>query len=82
MPQGSLPPPAVVSQVGRTPVALAHDRTPGAVRQPGDARERSAGWLDVDLVRTCFVMGEGVDQLFKAVRKVNGLFEQGPPAES
>lgn len=39
------------------------------------------GWLDVDLVHNCFLMGEEVGELFKAVRKVNRLFdepEKGP----
>ena len=33
------------------------------------------GWLDVDLVHNCFLMGEEVGELFKAVRRVNRLFE-------
>jgi NTP pyrophosphatase (non-canonical NTP hydrolase) len=35
------------------------------------------GWLDVDLVHNCFLMGEEVGELFKAVRRYNRLFEQG-----
>ncbi len=38
--------------------------------------EASKGWLDVDLVHNCFLMGEEVGELFKAVRKVNRLFDQ------
>lgn len=34
------------------------------------------GWLKVDLVHNCFLMGEEVGELFKAVRKHQGLFEQ------
>lgn len=34
------------------------------------------GWLDVDLVHNCFLMGEEVGELFKAVRKYNRLFDQ------
>ena len=34
------------------------------------------GWLDVDLVHNCFLMGEEVGELFKAIRKHNRLFEQ------
>ena len=33
------------------------------------------GWLDVDLVHNCFLMGEEVGELFKAVRKHNHLFD-------
>ena len=35
------------------------------------------GWLDLDLVHNCFLMGEEVGELFKAVRKHERLFEQG-----
>jgi len=38
------------------------------------------GWLDVDLVHNCFLMGEEVGELFKAVRRVETLFEQGGDA--
>ncbi len=39
--------------------------------------EKMHGWLSVDLVHNCFLMGEEVGELFKAVRKVNRLFEEG-----
>ncbi|MCA9573190.1 MAG: hypothetical protein KC656_35385, partial [Myxococcales bacterium] len=39
--------------------------------------EAAQGWLDVDLVRSCFLMGEEVGELFKAVRRVEGLFVEG-----
>lgn len=35
------------------------------------------GWLDVDLVHNCFLMGEEVGELFKGIRKYERLFEQG-----
>lgn len=38
--------------------------------------EAMHGWLDVDLVHNCFLMGEEVGELFKAVRKVLALYEQ------
>lgn len=38
------------------------------------------GWLDVDLVHNCFLMGEEVGELFKAVRRVEAMFEQGGAA--
>jgi len=39
--------------------------------------EAMHGWLDVDLVHNCFLMGEEVGELFKAVRKHNRLWDQG-----
>lgn len=33
------------------------------------------GWLDVDLVHNCFLMGEEVGELFKAIRKHQRMFE-------
>lgn len=40
------------------------------------------GWLKVDLVHNCFLMGEEVGELFKAVRRIVRLYEQtGAPAE-
>lgn len=38
--------------------------------------EELQGWTEVDLVHNCFLMGEEVGELFKAVRKVNRLFDQ------
>ena len=35
------------------------------------------GWLKVDLVHNCFLMGEEVGELFKAGRKYNKLFDEG-----
>jgi NTP pyrophosphatase (non-canonical NTP hydrolase) len=43
------------------------------------------GWLKVDLVHNCFLMGEEVGELFKAVRRYNKLFDEGgstPPDEA
>lgn len=34
------------------------------------------GWLSVDLVHNCFLMGEEVGELFKAVRKQVKLFDE------
>ena len=44
--------------------------------------EAMHGWLDVDLVHNCFLMGEEVGELFKAVRRTRRMFEQteAPPA--
>ena len=38
--------------------------------------EAHHGWLDVDLVHNCFLMGEDVGELFKAIRKYNKLFNE------
>ncbi len=34
------------------------------------------GWLDVDLVHNCFLMGEEVGELFKAIRRLNRLWQE------
>ncbi len=43
--------------------------------------EAMHGWLKVDLVHNCFLMGEEVGELFKAIRKHERLFSesQAPP---
>lgn len=45
------------------------------------ALEAMHGWLDVDLVHNCFLMGEEVGELFKAVRRVERLYEQAGAGE-
>ena len=35
------------------------------------------GWLDVDLVHNCFLMGEEVGELFRAVRRLHRLETRG-----
>jgi NTP pyrophosphatase (non-canonical NTP hydrolase) len=35
------------------------------------------GWLKLDLVHNCFLMGEEVGELFKAVRRYEKLFDEG-----
>ena len=46
--------------------------------------EAAKGWLDVDLVHNCFLMGEEVGELFKAVRRFEKIFVQAeaPDAEA
>ena len=44
------------------------------------AMEQHHGWLDVDLVHNCFLMGEEVGELFKAVRKYQKLFAEAAKA--
>lgn len=38
--------------------------------------EAMHGWLEVDLVHNCFLMGEEVGELFKAVRRYERYYEQ------
>ena len=40
------------------------------------------GWLDVDLVHNCFLMGEEVGELFKAIRKHLKYYEQPSAADT
>jgi NTP pyrophosphatase (non-canonical NTP hydrolase) len=35
------------------------------------------GWLKLDLVHNCFLMGEEVGEVFKAVRRYEKLFDEG-----
>jgi NTP pyrophosphatase (non-canonical NTP hydrolase) len=39
--------------------------------------EAHHGWLDVDLIHNCFLMGEEVGELFKAIRKHQKFYETG-----
>ena len=39
--------------------------------------EAHHGWLDVDLVHNCFLMGEEVGELFAAIRRYNRYFTEG-----
>ena len=34
------------------------------------------GWLDVDLIHNCFLMGEEVGELFKAIRRYEKYFSK------
>ena len=40
------------------------------------------GWLDVDLIHNCFLMGEEVGELFKAIRSHLKYFERGDGGDS
>jgi len=40
------------------------------------ALEEMHGWLDTDLVQNCFLMGEEVGELFKAVRRQLKFYDQ------
>lgn len=39
------------------------------------ALEDLHGWLDADLARNCFLMGEEVGELFRAVRRIEGVLD-------
>ena len=39
--------------------------------------EKHHGWLDVDLVHNCFLMGEEVGELFAAIRRYTRYFNEG-----
>lgn len=43
--------------------------------------EAMQGWLDVDLVHNCFLLGEEVGELFKAIRRYERLYEQSEAGE-
>lgn len=38
--------------------------------------EAMHGWLDVDLVHNCFLMGEEIGELFKAIRRYEKIYDQ------
>lgn len=74
---------------------MAEDQTAVAIELPQGAPmaayqqyihrlEAMHGWLEVDLVNNCFLMGEEVGELFKAVRKLLKVYPQTgapPPAD-
>lgn len=45
------------------------------------ALEAQQGWDEVDLVHNCFLMGEEVGELFKAIRKYKRYFDQSGAAK-
>ena len=67
--------------------------SPPTIKLPSDAPMREYqryiyqlesmhGWLGVDLINNCFLMGEEVGELFKAIRKHQRFFvEDDPNAE-
>lgn len=58
------------------PIELPEDAPMRDYQRYVHALEAMHGWLDVDLVHNCFLMGEEVGELFKAVRRVERLYEQ------
>jgi NTP pyrophosphatase (non-canonical NTP hydrolase) len=63
-----------------TPITLAPDAPMRAYQTYIHQLEAMHGWLDVDLVHSCFLMGEEVGELFKAVRKHLRYFEEHDPS--
>jgi len=59
------------------PIVLSPDAPMAHYQRYINQLEALHGWLEVDLVHNCFLMGEEVGELFKAVRRHIKLFEQG-----
>ncbi|MGV3523599.1 MAG: MazG nucleotide pyrophosphohydrolase domain-containing protein [Candidatus Sericytochromatia bacterium] len=58
------------------PIILSPDAPLAAYQTYIHDLESLHGWLDVDLVHSCFLMGEEVGELFKAVRRYQHLFDR------
>ena len=56
------------------PPTLPESATMADFQQYVHGLEAFHGWLDVDLIHNCFLMGEEVGELFKAVRKHRRYF--------
>lgn len=66
-----------------TPITLPKDAPMSAFQHYIYQLESMHGWLNVDLVNNCFLMGEEVGELFKAVRKHQRYFiEDNPEGET
>lgn len=65
------------------PITLPADAKLADYQRYITALEARMGWSEVDLVHNCFLMGEEVGELFKAVRRVLKFYDQdGDSAES
>lgn len=62
------------------PIQLPAKAPMAAYQKYIQALETQHGWLDVDLVHNCFLMGEEVGELFKAIRKHQKYFNEGKPS--
>lgn len=60
-------------------IELAKDAPMSAYQDYVTKLEELHGWLEVDLVHNCFLMGEEVGELFKAVRKHLRYYEEHDP---
>lgn len=58
---------------GQPPAPLGPDGSLAEAQRYLDDLERYMGWREVDLVTTCFLLGEEVGELFKAVRRYEQL---------
>lgn len=58
------------------PITLNDDAPMREYQRYIDELEARHGWLDVDLVHNCFLLGEEVGELFKAVRRYEKIFAQ------
>lgn len=58
------------------PIQLPTDAPLSAYQRYIHALETQHGWLEVDLVHNCFLMGEEVGELFKAIRKHKKYFSE------
>jgi len=63
----------------RDEIKLPKDAPMSAYQDYVNRLEELHGWLDVDLVHNCFLMGEEVGELFKAIRKHLRYFEEHDP---
>ena len=64
-----------------TPIQLPKDAPMSSFQDYIYQLESMHGWLSVDLINNCFLMGEEVGELFKAVRKHQRFFVEESPHE-
>ena len=57
--------------------SLPHEPTMADYQKYVHDLEAYHGWLDVDLVKNCFLMGEEMGELFKSIRRHIKLFDEG-----
>ncbi|MGF1467935.1 MAG: MazG nucleotide pyrophosphohydrolase domain-containing protein [Sandaracinaceae bacterium] len=67
---------------GDGPIELADGASMAAYQRYVHELEAMHGWLDVDLVHNCFLMGEEVGELFRAVRRFRRFYEQAEADEA
>ncbi|HEY9840757.1 MAG TPA: hypothetical protein V6D23_09905, partial [Candidatus Obscuribacterales bacterium] len=67
---------AQIPDTSPTPIGLPEAATMVDYQRYIAELEARMGWQDVDLVQNCFLMGEEVGELFKAVRRVLKFFDQ------
>jgi NTP pyrophosphatase (non-canonical NTP hydrolase) len=68
----------------QVPIKLSAGAPMAEFQQYIEKLEQMHGWTEVDLVNNCFLMGEEVGELFKAVRKLLKVYPQSgvaPPAD-